>query len=137
MGKFLVGSMNTVQVMIDLETMSTRSNAAICSIGAVKFTIESGIIGTFYCTIEAQSCKNYGLHFSKETIEWWMRQNKEALKALTTNCIPLEDALTKFKEWYGEKSLFSWRKVGMTSSHHGLYVQGYTRAYRDWETICS
>ena len=22
----------------------------------------------------------------------------------------------------------SWRKVGMTSSHHGLYVQGYTRA---------
>ena len=22
----------------------------------------------------------------------------------------------------------SWRKVGMTSSHHGPYVQGYTRA---------
>src|SRR6202521_4649121 len=22
----------------------------------------------------------------------------------------------------------SWRKVGMMSSHHGLYVQGYTRA---------
>ena len=22
----------------------------------------------------------------------------------------------------------SWRKVGTTSSHHGLYVQGYTRA---------
>ena len=25
----------------------------------------------------------------------------------------------------------SWRKVGMTSSHHGLYVQGYTRATMD------
>ena len=29
------------------------------------------------------------------------------------------------------------RKVGMTSSPHGLYAQGYTRTtmgYRDWET---
>ena len=27
----------TVNVMVDLETMSTRADAAICSIGAVKF----------------------------------------------------------------------------------------------------
>ena len=27
----------TVNIMVDLETMSTRSHAAICSIGAVKF----------------------------------------------------------------------------------------------------
>ncbi len=24
--------------------------------------------------------------------------------------------------------MINWRKVGTTSSHHGLYVQGYTRA---------
>src|SRR5207244_13100320 len=37
--------------------------------------------------------------------------------------------------WHARKSAtirrppaISWRKVGMTSSHHGLYVQGYTRA---------
>jgi exodeoxyribonuclease VIII len=131
--------MNTVQVMIDLETMSTRSNAAICSIGAVKFTIESGIIGTFYCTIEAQSCKNYGLHFSKETIEWWMRQNKEALKALTTNCIPLEDALTKFKEWYGEKSLFTWGNgAGFDNVvlENAFIAINKQRPWRYWDDRC-
>src|SRR5271166_4995108 len=30
----------------------------------------------------------------------------------------------------------SWRKVGMTSSHHGLYVQGYTRATMDGTKRC-
>src|SRR5690349_21881710 len=28
------------------------------------------------------------------------------------------------------------RKVGMTSSHHGLYVQGYTRATMDGTNRC-
>ena len=37
------------QVMLDLETMSTESNAAICSIGAVKFTADLGIVDTFNC----------------------------------------------------------------------------------------
>jgi DNA polymerase III epsilon subunit-like protein len=39
----------TVNVMVDLETMSTRSNAAICSIGAVKFEGKE-ILDKFYCT---------------------------------------------------------------------------------------
>ncbi len=30
----------------------------------------------------------------------------------------------------------SWRKVGTTSSHHGLYVQGYTRATMVGTTGC-
>src|SRR6202795_3937889 len=30
----------------------------------------------------------------------------------------------------------SWRKVGMMSSHHGLYVQGYTRATMDGTKRC-
>jgi DNA polymerase III epsilon subunit-like protein len=38
--------------MIDLETFSTRSNAAIVSIGAVKFE-DDQILDKFYCTIDA------------------------------------------------------------------------------------
>jgi len=131
--------MNKQNVMIDLETMSTRSNAAICSIGAVKFTIESGIIDTFYCTIEAQSCKNYGLHFSKDTIEWWMKQNKEALKALTIDCISLDDALTKFKEWYGEKSLFTWGNgAGFDNviMENAYFAIGNIRPWNWWDDRC-
>ena len=45
--------------MVDLETMSTRSNAAICSIGAVKFEGKE-ILDTFYCTVDIKSCKDCG-----------------------------------------------------------------------------
>ena len=31
----------------------------------------------------------------------------------------------------------TWRKVGMTSNHHGLYVQGDTRATMAWTEGCN
>ena len=78
----------TVHVMIDLETMSTRSHAAICSIGAVKFKGKE-VLDTFYCTIDAATCKAAGLHFEKSTLEWWSRQSKEARSALLKDNLPL------------------------------------------------
>jgi DNA polymerase III epsilon subunit-like protein len=59
----------TVNIMVDLETMSTRSHAAICSIGAVKFEGKE-ILDTFYCTIDLKTCKEAGMHISKDTIKW-------------------------------------------------------------------
>lgn len=95
------------QVMIDLETMSARSNASICSIGAVKFN-QTEIISTFYCTIDIKTCKEVGLHIDMDTVEWWSKQNKEALRELRRNNITLIEALDKFDEWFGSKSLPIW-----------------------------
>ena len=97
----------TVNVMVDLETMSTKSNAAICSIGAVKFEGKE-ILDTFYCTINLKTCKDAGMHVSKDTVKWWSEQNKEALRELTRNNIPLNQALDDFEEWFGPKSLPVW-----------------------------
>ena len=97
----------TINVMVDLETMSTRSHAAICSIGAVKFE-GSKIIDTFYCTIDLASCKEAGMHISKDTVAWWSKQNKDALRELTKNNISLQEALDKFELWFGPKSLPVW-----------------------------
>lgn len=98
-----------IEVMVDLETMSTKSNAAICSIGAVKFDSKEGnIVDTFYTTVDLASCKEVGLHISKDTVQWWSQQNKEALRALTINTIPLKLALEQFAEWLGPKSLPVW-----------------------------
>jgi DNA polymerase III epsilon subunit-like protein len=97
----------TVNVMVDLETMSTRADAAICSIGAVKFEGKK-ILDTFYCTIDIKTCKEAGLRISKDTVEWWSKQNKEAFKELTKNNISLEEALDKFAQWIGPKSLLVW-----------------------------
>ena len=84
--------------MIDLETYSTRSNASIASIGAVKFE-GAEIIDTFYCTIDPATCKAAGLHFDKETLHWWTQQSKEARDALLKDNISLTAALNSFSEW--------------------------------------
>lgn len=96
------------QVMIDLETMSTRPYAAICSIGAVKFGSSGTIIDTFYRKIDLTSCKEVGLHIDKDTVEWWKNQNREALMELVKDTKPLKEVLAEFSDWFGPKSLEVW-----------------------------
>lgn len=94
--------------MLDLETMSTESNACVCSIGAVKFAVGEGFIDEFYVTVDAKDCKRLGLHFSQDTLRWWSQQNPEALKMLLQDNLPLHDALVNFTAWFGPKSLKTW-----------------------------
>ena len=72
-GKLHTEKKMTVNVMVDLETMSSRADASICSIGAVKFEGKE-ILDTFYCTVDLKSCKDAGLRVSMDTVEWWSRQ---------------------------------------------------------------
>ena len=93
--------------MIDLETFSQKKTAAVASIGAVSFT-ECSIIDTFSINIDPKSCKDAGLHFQQETIDWWKTQRPEAYAALKNNRVPLKSALEQFSEWYGEKQVDVW-----------------------------
>lgn len=109
----------SLEVMLDLETMSTNSSAAIVSIGAVKFdpTGKIGELGDptnpeyapFYCTVELPSCIDAGLHVSGSTIEWWLNQEKAAQAALTGEPRwPIEKALGEFWIWFGSQSMPTW-----------------------------
>lgn len=64
-------------VMLDLETMGTRSTSAIIAIGAVKFD-ENGLGEGFYKVIDLQSCIDAGLTIDGGTVMWWMGQSDEA-----------------------------------------------------------
>ena len=65
--------------MIDIETLATSSDAALVSIAAVRFDLATGIIGdSIYIKIDKQSCLDYGLVVDADTVDWWMRQSKEA-----------------------------------------------------------
>lgn len=99
---------NTVHVMIDLETLSTRANATILSIGATKFTLADGITDKFYCNVDAKSCKDVRLHVDKSTIEWWMQQSKAARDALLKDQLPIQEALTRFTDWIGKDKVMPW-----------------------------
>ena len=124
--------------MIDLETYSTRPNAAIASIGAVKWQGDE-IVDTIYCTIDATSCRAVGLHFEKSTLEWWSKQSKEARDALLKDNLSLDEALAKFEVWFGPKSLPTWGNgagfdnVIMDSAYKALERK---RPWLPWEDRC-
>lgn len=70
-------------VMVDLETISTKPNAAIVAIGACEFNVENGTWGrTFYTNVDWKSNLSYNRHVDLDTIQWWMKQSDEARMAL-------------------------------------------------------
>ena len=72
-------------VMIDLETLSTHTNAAIIEIGAVEFNKETSEVGEKFNVIIEPSdwCKN-DRHVDGETIQWWFKQTNDARKRFVT-----------------------------------------------------
>lgn len=128
-----------MHVMIDLETMSTEPNAAIASVGAVKFD-KSGITDTFYATVDLKDCKRLGLDFSESTIKWWSHESRaEALRALHINTRPLKDVLVDFSKWYGHVSVPTW---GCGSDFDNIILKsgytavGMTPPWKFWHNRC-
>jgi len=102
------------EIMIDLETMSTYPNASVVSIGAVRFmrpsvaTVGNVTDDTFYVNVALPSCMDAGLHVESRTVAWWELQSKEARDALDVDPLPLNAALLKFNQWFGEESRPVW-----------------------------
>jgi hypothetical protein len=74
-------------VMIDIETMSTKTNATILTIGAIKFRqsellavkqLDMEEMETFYIRVDINSCAENEMDISEETREWWGKQNESA-----------------------------------------------------------
>lgn len=104
---------NMRHIMLDLETFSTRSDAAIVSIGAVLFDPNQGRVSgeTFYRVIDlSASTPEKAGHIDPATVLWWMRQDKAAQDALTKEPgLPLGEALQDFGNWL--------RTMGMDASN--------------------
>ena len=100
-------------VMIDIETLSTRPNATIVSIGAIKFQREGAIkkldeMDQFYVRVSRESCEILGSRTDQETVEWWAKQDyKVRYEALENNTdrLNIKDALTKLKDWIGKSTI--------------------------------
>jgi DNA polymerase III epsilon subunit-like protein len=97
-------------VMVDIETLSQKSNAAIVSVGAVKFSINYGISDKFKVNVDPMSCKEAGLRIDKDTLDWWAKQSPEARRGWQENPKPiaLKDALEQFIEWWGKDDRLFW-----------------------------
>jgi DNA polymerase III epsilon subunit-like protein len=84
-------------ISIDLETASTRANAAIASIGAVRFDPRGNWLGdTLHIHVSLRNCQHHGLAIDADTFIWWLMQGEDARVALfagQTDAAPLITAL--------------------------------------------
>lgn len=85
-------------IMIDLETMGTDSDAAIVSIGAVEFS-HLGLGRTFYSPINLQSNLEDGRSVTGSTIEFWLKQDEAARLALCDIKSSLRTILYQLSDW--------------------------------------
>ncbi len=106
--------MNT-DIMIDLETLATSPNAAVLTIGAVKFDpfgddLKEPSCEKFYIKVDPGSCDDLELEVSKDTIEWWSQQSKEAQDEAFSpdNRIHIREAMNQLYTFcWGAKRIWS------------------------------
>jgi len=142
-------------IVIDLETLSTKSNAMITSIGLATVFQKgtdirvSDVIYERNISMESYSKYDGEFHMSPQTIEWWMGQSKEAQDAMFTNPVPLEVALQSILTYilslddsyeifvYGFGSTFDIPILEHAFSVTGMTVPWTYRNVRCLRTLCN
>jgi exodeoxyribonuclease VIII len=91
----------TMDIMLDLETLSSAPDAAIVAIGARTFSSD-GLMPQdesqeFYVAVSPQSAQDAGGAVSASTVQWWAMQSEEARAALNdARAVPVAEALAAF-----------------------------------------
>lgn len=91
-------------MMLDIETLGTRPNAPVTTIGACFFDPLSGEIGEkFYRKIDMVDAMRFG-SADAETIRWWLTQDKDAQLELVKGRDLLADVLRDLSAFYNKGS---------------------------------
>ncbi|WP_240654942.1 3'-5' exonuclease [Rhodovarius crocodyli] len=89
-----------MHVMLDLETLSTRPNAAIIAIGAVAFDPQRmEVLSTFEARIRPDSADSLGGHVDMDTVSWWMRQPDAVRAQWDDEGAQFGNALSQLHTW--------------------------------------
>lgn len=97
-------------IMIDLETLGTRADSVILSLGAVKFDLTSGKIDDkgFYASISIDSNLDLGRRIQEDTLLWWFKQDIAAQSVFHEDKTTLAQALEDFSDWVGSDDYEVW-----------------------------
>lgn len=95
------------QVMVDLETLATSSDAVVVSIGAVKWNANA-LGETFYNVLDLDDQLEAGRKKSDQTIAWWSQQTPEARTVFDAARASTRVVLQDFSYWLGAGNLQIW-----------------------------
>jgi hypothetical protein len=94
------------RVMLDLETLDTKSTAMVISLGAVEFSVEGGCLGQeFYKVVDLNERDGQvvrGRTLNPGTVKWWMGQSDAARHPFTSTTHPVwktHDVLNLFADY--------------------------------------
>lgn len=114
--------------MIDLETLDTKPNCVILTIGAVRFSPTGmGIVEKLELkpTIEDQTEK-YKRTIDDETIEWWGKQSPEAVAEAFN-----EEGRLSFAECLEVLYKFCWNRRAIWSNGAGFDIVALETGFRN------
>lgn len=97
-------------VMIDVESLGTRADSVILSLGAVKFDLASGKIDDkgFYASISIDSNQELGRRIQEDTLLWWLKQEIAAQSVFHEDKTTISQALEDFSDWVGNDDYEVW-----------------------------
>ncbi len=100
-----------LDIMIDFETLSLASNAAVLQLAAVAFNRSTASadalfpqdLPPFEAKVDIRSCVADGFDFHPDSIKWWS-EKPDAVKAevLGGDCYPLTEVMSNFIDWLNE-----------------------------------
>jgi hypothetical protein len=95
-----------MDIILDIETLSTSINALILTIGAIKFKRTEKLkelkdMETLYIRIDIKSCQKLQMDVDTNTEIWWNNQSEEArFEALKNpDRVPLKDGLIQLSNF--------------------------------------
>ena len=108
-----------MDVMIDIETLSTNPDASIATIGGIKFKRGTPLPKNLddvqeshklYIKVDRCSCDDLLLHVDQATLKWWGTQSEEAKQEVfgIEGRVPIRDALITLAEFVrGTKTVWA------------------------------
>lgn len=117
-----------MNLSVDIETLGTRVDAPILSIGAVFFSPQMGKLGEeFYAAIRPSSAALYG-KVDIDTVQWWMKQEAAARDAAFAGTRELAEVLCCFAEWV-KKHATNMSKLGVWANGPSFDISILEYAY--------
>jgi hypothetical protein len=89
-----------MELMIDLETLGTKSDCVVVSIGACFFDIQKRALGTtFYMALDVGDQLEIGRKINADTLKWWFSQSDAAKTVFHEKAQASAGVLNTFALW--------------------------------------
>ena len=127
--------------MIDLETLGTVADAAIMSIGAVRFDLDSDKIDDtgFYASVSIDSNTEFKRRIQEDTLLCWLKQPIEAQTVFHESKQTLPAALHDLADWIGTDDCHMWSNgadFDLPMLAHAFTQCGMEVPWRFWNSNC-